>query len=202
MVIIVNQRTISDISDFIFVSDVPQASDIILVPGTSQSAITEKASQLFLAGFSKYVLPSGMYSSKVGKFAADKIDNKRYAGDFSTDFEYCKFVLMENSVPENAIICEDKSTNTMENAEYSAAVLKDLGMVVRKAILCCQAFHARRAFMSYSLFFPNTEIFVVPTDTQGITKKDWFLQENSYRRVLSELYKCGTYFLDYDICNP
>ncbi len=192
-----NQRAIRDISDFIFMSDTPQESDIILIPGTSQSAVTEKAAQLYCAGYAKYLLPSGMYSSKRGKFAAELIDNLRYKGEYATDFEYCKHILMENDVPENAIIREDRSTNTSENAEYSAKVLMKLGIKVKKAILCCQSFHARRAFMSFSRFFPDSEILVVPTDTQGITKEDWFLHEKSYRRVMSELYKCGMYFLEF-----
>lgn len=192
-----NPRIIQDISNFIFINDIPQKSDIIFVPGTSKSAITERAAQLYCLGYAKYVLPSGKYSSNIGRFASEKIDNPQYAGEFTTDFEYCKYILMKNSVPESAIICEDRATNSMENAEFSAIVLKELGIKVDKAILCCQSFHARRAFMSYSNHFPDTKILVVPTDTQGITKEEWFLHENSYRKVMSELSKCGKYFMDY-----
>jgi len=192
-----NQRAISDISDFIFMSDAPRESDVIFIPGTSQSAVSEKAAELYRAGYGKYVLPAGLYSGKRGKFASEKIDNPRYAGEYATDFEYCRHILTENGVPENAILREDRSTNIGENAEFSAAVLKELGIRVERAILCCQAFHARRAFMSYGRFFPDTELLVVPTDTQGIRKEDWFLHEKSYRRVMSELYKCGAYFLEY-----
>ena len=138
-----------------------------------------------------------MYSSNLGRFARENIDNPRYAGEYSTDFEYCKYILIENGVPECAIICEEHSTNTMENAEFSASVLKELGLDVKKAILCCQSFHARRAFMSYSCYFPNTEFLVVPTDTQGITQTNWYLSENSYRKVMNELSKCGKYFLNF-----
>jgi uncharacterized SAM-binding protein YcdF (DUF218 family) len=193
----VNQRAIRDISDFIFMNDAPQKSDILFIPGTSQSAVTEKAAGLYCAGYAKYVLPSGMYSGKRGKFAAEKIDDPRYAGDYATDFAYCRHILMVNGVPEAAILREDRSTNTMENAAYSAAVLKELGIKIERAILCCQAFHARRAFMSYARHFPDTEILVVPTDTQGIRREDWFLHEKSYQRVMSEVRKCGEYFLEY-----
>ena len=192
-----NQRAIRDISEFIFMKDAPQKSDIILIPGTSQSAVTETAARLYCAGYVTYVLPSGMYSGKRGKFASEKIDNPRYAGEYATDFAYCKHILMENGVPETAILREDRSTHTGENAEFSAAVLKELGIMVKRAILCCQAFHARRAFMSYAKFFPDTEILVVPTETQGIAREDWFLHERSYRRVMSEVYKCGEYFLEF-----
>ena len=192
-----NQRLIRDITDFIFMNDAPQKSDMIFIPGTSQSAISEKAAQLYCAGYAEYVLPTGMYSGKRGKFAAEKIDNPRYAGDYATDFAYCQHILMENGVPEEAIIREDRFTNTGENAEFSAIVLKELGIEVKKAILCCQAFHARRAFMTYAKYFPDTEILVVPAETQGIRKADWFLEEKSYRRVMSEVYKCGEYFLEF-----
>ncbi len=192
-----NTRAIRDVSDFIFMHDTPGESDIIFIPGTSQSGVTEKAAELYREGYARFVLPAGLYSGKRGAFAAEKIDNPRYAGEYPTDFAYCKHILMENGVPEEAILREDRSTNTGENAEFSALVLKELEIPVKRAILCCQSFHARRAFMSYVRFFPETEILVVPTDTQGITKENWFLQENSYRRVMSEVYKCGAYFLDY-----
>ncbi len=192
-----NPRAIRDITEFIFMKDVPQKSDIIFIPGTSQSAISETAARLYCAGYAGYVLPSGMYSPKRGKFAAEKIDNPRYAGEYDTDWAYCKHILLANGVPESAILREDHSTHTGENAEFSAMVLKELGIKVERAILCCQAFHARRAFMTYAKFFPDTEILVVPTETQGIRREDWYLQEKSYRRVMSEVYKCGEYFLEY-----
>ena len=192
-----NQRAIRDITDFIFMEDTPQKSDIIFIPGTSQSAVSEKAAQLYCAGYAGYVIPSGMYSGKRGAFASEKIDKARYAGEYATDWAYCRHILLANGVPESAILREDRSTHTGENAEFSAIVLKEAGIKAEKAILCCQAFHARRAFMTYAKYFPDTEILVVPTETQGIRKEDWFNQEKSYRRVMSEVYKCGEYFLEY-----
>ena len=50
-----NQRAIRDITDFIFMKDVPQKSDIIFIPGTSQSAVTETAARLYCAGYAGYV---------------------------------------------------------------------------------------------------------------------------------------------------
>ncbi|MBR5702569.1 MAG: YdcF family protein [Oscillospiraceae bacterium] len=193
----VNQRAIKDITDFIFMNDPPQKSDVIFIPGTSQSAISEKAAELYRAGFAEYVMPAGLYSGKRGRFAHEKIDNPRYAGEYASDYAYCRHILLENGVPESAVLREERSTNTGENAEFSALVLRDLGISVKRAILCCQSFHARRAFMTYGKHFPDTEILVVPTDTQGIRREDWYLRENSYRRVMSEVYKCGQYFLEY-----
>ena len=143
-----NYRAIKDITDFIFMDDTPEKCDIILIPGTSKSAITEKAAELYCAGYAPYVIPSGRYSSSLGRFAAENIDNPRYVDEYATDFEYCKRILMENGVPESAILREDRATNSMENAMYSAQAVKDAGIEVKRAIICCQAFHARRAFLS------------------------------------------------------
>ena len=192
-----NQRAIRDITDFIFMNDAPQKSDVIFIPGTSQSAVTKKAAELYRAGYARYVLPAGKWSGKRGRFAAEKIDDPRYFGEYTTDYAYCRHILTENGVPESAILREDRSTHTGENAEFSALVLKELGIEVKKAILCCQSFHARRAFMTYTKYFPDTEMLVVPTDTQGISRDNWHLQEKAYHRVMGELMKCGQYFLDY-----
>ncbi len=192
-----NKRAIQDITNFIFINDKPGKSDIILVPGTSKSGIVETAARLYHEGYAPYILPSGLYSSKLGRFAGEKIDNPRYAGDHATDFAYCRHILMENGVPDEAILCEAQATNTMENAAFSAKVLKEAGIVVNRAILCCQSFHARRAFLSYACHFPEAELLVVPTDTQGISRENWFEQETSYRKVLGEVEKCGKYFAEY-----
>lgn len=192
-----NHRFIQDITDFIFMNDTPLKSDIIFIPGTSKSGISEKAAELFRGGYAEFIMPSGRYSPTIGKFARVNIDSPLYDGDFTTDCEYCTHILTVNGVPRDAIIPEDLSTNTMENAAFSARILTERNMEIRRAILCCQAFHARRAFMSYARHFPNADILVVPTDTQGICRDSWHLNEKSYRKVMSEVAKCGRYFLDF-----
>ncbi len=170
-------RVVQDITNFIFMSDAPQKSDVILVPGTSHAEITENAAQLYHQGYAPYILPSGKFSSSLGRFAQEKVTDPRYHGTFSTDFEYCKRILTVCGVPETAILREEQATNTMENAAFSAQVLRTMGLYVKRAILCCQAFHARRAFMSYACHFPGTKLLVVPTETQGITAEGWYRSE-------------------------
>lgn len=190
-------RAIRDITDFIFMKDAPSPCDVILIPGTSQSVITETAARLYREGWAPYVLPSGKYSSRLGHFAREYIDNPLYDGDYASEFEYCKHILLANGVPECAILQENQATNSMENAMYSAAVLKSAGIPVRRAMVCCQAFHARRAFLSYTCHFPGTELSVVPTNTQGISAENWYLSEAGFRKVMAEVAKCGQYFSEY-----
>ena len=58
----------------------------------------------------------------------------------------------------------------------------------------CQAFHARRAFTYYKQQFPDTQILVCPVITRGITRENWFLDEEKTKTVLGELSRCGGQF--------
>lgn len=192
-----HKRLYEDISNFIFMSDKPKKADVVCIPGTSRWETSEKAAELYRAGLVTYIVPSGKYSSNRGRFPNENITKAEYAGDYATEFLYMKNILMLNGVDEEGIIEESEATNTMENAAFTARVLSAKGLEVKSMILSCQSFHARRVFMSYSMHFPETEMIVIPTDTQDISKVSWFLQENSYRRVMKEVEKCGKYFKEF-----
>ena len=87
-----NNRVINDITNYIFVADSPQKSDIIFLPGGIDPAIPEKAAELYKDGFSDYLLPSGGTSVKdmegfYEKCGFKSIDNlKNYGGDIDTIF--------------------------------------------------------------------------------------------------------------------
>ncbi len=57
-----NKRAITDITNFIFVSDIPKKSDIIFLPGSSKWEISERAAELYKMGLARYVMPAGKYS--------------------------------------------------------------------------------------------------------------------------------------------
>ncbi len=189
-----NRRAIEDMTRYIFMEDQPQASDIIFIPGTAKSGTTERAAELYRLGYAPYVMPSGRFSYALGRFAAEKMDNPRYFGEYETEFEYMKHILMENGVPESAILREDRATNTVQNGQFSAEAAAARGLTVKRAIISCKAFHARRAFLSYACFLPEAEWLMVPTKSPGMGRDDWYQSEKGYRLVLQEIEKCGAYF--------
>ena len=87
--------------------------------------------------------------------------------------------------------------HTMENAEFAAALLKEKGITIKRAFLCCKAYHARRALMHFSCHFPGVQFYVVPSGNDGLTAHNWYQTEKGYHQILSEVKKCGTYFQDY-----
>lgn len=189
-------RIIEDITKFIFISNKPQKADIIFVPGGSYPEIAEKAAILWKEKYSPLILPSGKYSIKLEAFTGSMSKADIYNGQYVTEWEFLKDVLIKNGVSENSILKEDKATNTYQNAIYSKEVTDGVEMNIKKAIICCQAFHARRCFMYYQLLYPQTEFFICPTDTQGINSENWYTTDEGINKVLGELARCGYQFVD------
>ena len=185
---------IRDITDFIFVEHAPEKADIIFVPGASIPDHTEHAAKLYKAGYAPYVLPSGRYSITNGKFLGTAAEDGRYAGDFETEWDFMRHILTENGVPEEAILKENQATYTYQNAIFSREVCDKAGITVKKAILACQATHARRALSYYRLCFPQTEFIVCPVATKGISRDTWYRTEAGVDTVLGELARCGSQF--------
>ena len=190
-------NNIDDITNFIFIKDEPEKADIIFIPGSSNWVLAETAARLYKEGKAGKIMPSGMYFYQFGRFMNERVTDERYKGIYRTEAEFLGSVLIKNGVPEKDIIREERATNTYENAIFSRELLKENNLTVKKAIICPQAFHARRAFMTYSHLFPDTEFYVVPSNTQNITADNWFKTERGIQVVLGELKKCGEYFEEY-----
>lgn len=172
------------ISEFIFVETDVGKSDVILIPGASQSQLMERAVELYNRGFAQYILPSGGANYKLTQY--------------ESEWDYLKAIGIKLSVPEKATLKEDKAQNTFENAQFSWNVLQTLNMPIKNVILVCKAYHSRRALLTYKTIFPiNINFYVSPIiDKRGISKENWFLNEDSINIVMNEVTKIGYYFKD------
>ena len=176
------------ITDFIFVNDPLQKADVIFVPGNRNPAAARHAAQLYREGWADLILPSGRFAKTAGCF--DDPTGKGYR----TEWEYLHAVLVEEGVPETAILREDQATFTWENAIFSRQVLERHGTQVRRAILSCQAFHARRSLMYYQEQFPSVSFIVSPVVTRNISADNWFLTPEGTETVLGEMERIGKQF--------
>ena len=176
------------ITRFIFVEDQPCRADVIFLPGGHYTEHALTAASLYHEGLADRILPSGSFSKLTGHY--DGPGDDRY----HSEWEYLHDVLVQEGVPEEAILREDKATFTWENAIFSKRVLQERGIMPVKAILCPQAYHARRALMYYQEQFPETEFYVVPTVTRGISRDNWFLEQEKTDVVLGELVRIGEQF--------
>lgn len=176
-----------DITDFIFVENEPEKADIIFIPGGDQGALAVTAAGLYKEGYAPCVLPSGRFSKPVGHCRIPGYEKR-------TEWDFLHDILAGEGVPEAAILEEKEATYTYENAIYSRRVTDSLGLSIKKAILCPQACHARRALLYYKVCFPETEFLVCPTVTREISRDNWFLDDQKIDVVLGELEKCGSQF--------
>lgn len=180
------------VGDFVFVEDAPEQADVIFVPGASRPEHALRAAELYQAGLAPYVLPSGRFPKEAARFLGVKERFRaEYPGAFESEWDFLKHVLMRAGVPEEAILREDQSTFTWENAILSRRVTDAMGLTVRTAILCCKSFHARRALLYYQAAFPETRFLVCPAALPGYGREDWYLTEKGRAVVLGEVARLG-----------
>jgi uncharacterized SAM-binding protein YcdF (DUF218 family) len=189
-------RSIDDITKFIFLKDRPQKADIIFIPGGSYAEIAEEAARLWHLEYSGVILPSGKYSVKRRYFPGPLSKADKFSAKYNTEWEFLKDVLVQNGVSEEAVLREDKAEYTYENAILSKEITDKLGLDIKRAIICCKSFHARRCLMYYQFVYPQTEFIICPSDVQGIHRDNWFKSEVGVERVMGELMRCGSQFKD------
>ena len=178
-------KFLQDITDFIFLEDEPQKADVIFLPGSEEGELARTAAKLYHQGYAPLIVPSGKYAKWTGKMKVE---------EFETESDHFAKILMEEGVPESAILKEREATYTYQNAINNRKLLDERGLEVKRALLCCQAFHARRSKLYYQVLFPDTEILVCPTITKDITRDNWFKSREKSDRVLGEVERCGNQF--------
>ena len=184
-------RNIKAITDFIFVEDEPQRSDVIMVVGGSHPEAAEAAAELWKQDYAPMIMIGGGVSIKTGRFPGSRSKQDIYNKDYADECEFYTDVLVKNGVPKEVILGENRSSFTKENAIYAKRLADEHGLDIRRAILVCKAFHARRCLLLYQFAFPNTEFYVKTFEGFGINKDNWYLSEYGVKRVLGELKRCG-----------
>jgi len=190
-----DNRIITDISNFIFVSDKPEVSDAIFLPGGSHPEQPEYAAELYHKGYATWLVPSGGVSVKLDKWPGVRSKRDIYNGDYQSDCEFFTDVLRKNGVPASAIIGENKSGHTRDNAFLSRKAVDKKGLEVKTGLIVCKAFHARRCLMLYQMAFPEVRFRVCPVHCYNITRDNWYQSKTGIDRVLGELARCGNQFV-------
>lgn len=187
---------IQDITSFIFLSDEPQPADIIFIPGNGHAGPSELAAQLYREGYASRILPSGRYAIGTEGFCGQKSGAREYVGRFDTEWAFMRHVLLENGVPESAILREDEATYTYQNAIFSRKRTDSESLTIRRAIICCMPVHARRARMYYETLFPEADLLVCPVKDAPVTRDAWMHEPDGIDTVLGEMERCGKQFHD------
>jgi uncharacterized SAM-binding protein YcdF (DUF218 family) len=112
------------------------------------------------------------------------------------DAEGNRLLLMHRGVPSSAIILENKSKNTRENAQFSVALLRAAG--ARRVIVVTTWYHSRRAIKCFQHYAPEITFYSCPS-YYGYARSDWS-RGHLRRRIRVEYLKTLGYWLYYGIC--
>lgn len=179
------------ITDFLFLSNEPQAVDLAFVLGAPNLTNIEPAISLYRAGLTKDIVISGLgppaLSSTHG--IPEALMLKEYA--------------LRCGIPEKNIFTEILSTNTLENFKFSYLLIKEhFGWNNLSSIaICGKPFHMRRALMTARAHWPlHINLLMLPTnhpdDPNAVT---WWQSAAGKAHVFKELNAISLYAMKGDI---
>lgn len=153
-------------------SDNLSKSDVIVVlsGGTDR---TEWGIKLYQDGWAPRLLFVGAAQDKSGPSNAAAMRQEAVAA----------------GIPETAIFTEDKSTNTLENAQFSKVILDQIG--AKKFILVTSPYHQRRVFETFNYVYGNSGIEIInsPSGYSAWNAKAWWEKPASSDVTISEVLK-------------
>ena len=154
----------------------PVKADVLIVLGGGGGSHErpQRAGELFKEGAGQMIICSG-------------------AGDCDANAQR----LISMGVPQVLIELEDKSTNTLQNAEFTVAKLR--AHHARSAIIVTSWYHSRRALACFEHFAPEIKFYSRPS-LFGYDSKDW-TKLGIRHFVRSELLKLPGYWVRYGV-NP
>lgn len=103
---------------------------------------------------------------------------------------------IKHGVPEEDILVEDFSLNTLENVLGSIMILNRQFQLhnIERILVVTASFHMRRLLMTLKTYMPKSIEFIPCRADDMSTKEDnWFLSEESRVRVKDESIKVITY---------
>ena len=167
-----------------FLADVPGTAhaDLILAAGSHDLRAAEEAARCWLEGAAPIIVCSGGYGKMTeGRFP--KPEAELFA-------ERC----MALGVPENAILVENRSTNTGENFLFSKALLSRRGIFPKIGIVTCKPYMAKRCWATGMKQWSEVRWFA---RTPALRFEDYPTEEapleSAIQLMVGDLQRCRVY---------
>ena len=179
-------NTTEKITQYIFIEAQPQLADLALVFGTRNPQPVQKAYALFRDGFVPKIVLSGGINEVTHQNEAEEMAKQ----------------LITQGVPADALLLENKSTNSLENVLFSKDLIDaTIGLKnVRTMLAIVKHYHARRALMTLKKHFPkHITILPIPYELYGFSRDNWHNTEIGKKKVMEEWKKIPMYVQKGDI---
>ncbi|MBB3840093.1 uncharacterized SAM-binding protein YcdF (DUF218 family) [Runella defluvii] len=134
--------------DYHHVNQHLQKSDCILVLGSHDLRVAERGAELYLQGWAPLLIMSGGLG--------------RLTQEMWSEPEADKFakIALEMGVPAEAILIENKSTNTGENILFTQQLLQKENLAPERFIVVQKPYMERRSFATFKKHWPEKELIV------------------------------------------
>ncbi len=141
---------VKDLWDYLYLEHPLAHADGIIGFGSHDQTIASRTAELYKAGWAPWVLFTG-YLGKGTLGIFEKPEAELYAE-----------IAMKEGVPPEAILVENKATNTGENIQFAKALLESRGMAPKKIIVVHKPYMTRRVWAALQKQWPEVEVIVAP----------------------------------------
>jgi len=168
-----HEKEVARITRSLDIQAVPEHADVAFVFGSMSNTPAQIAARLYQDGVVDHIVLTGGINRESGKLEAE---NRLR-------------VLSAEGIPDQKIIFESKSTNTMENVCFAREVMAeklDLARI-KSVVAVAKWYHSRRAVMTLKRFLPpGIRYFTVTYELPNIRRDNWWLNDIGRHYVLKE----------------
>jgi len=156
--------------DYHHVNHTLEKSDCILVLGSHDTRVADRGAELLLQGYA----PVLIFSGGLGNFTQGLWDEPE-ADKFAK-------IAISLGVPEEAILIENKSTNTGENIMFTQQLFREKGLNPKSFIVVQKPYMERRSFATFKKHWPDKILHVT---SPQISFEDYPTAEISLEKVIN-----------------
>jgi uncharacterized SAM-binding protein YcdF (DUF218 family) len=185
-------QLIDEITEIVFGVPSPpvQSCDIIFVFGGSHPGIWQTTAQAYQKGLGKIIIITGGHKPGVRP-------HRTWSDGDTPEAQVIRRELIKLSIPETVIVCEDKSTNTLENVLYAKSVY-DFSKVT-SILAVCKNYGVGRQCRTLKRQLPKIDkIIPYSFDTEAgnspiISRNTWMNYESSKSIIITQVIKIIEY---------
>ncbi len=168
-----------------------EADAIVVLGGGTESPDTPRQMVEVNAAGDRVIYAARLYKEGAAPLVILSGGNLAFSEARSmTPAKEMKAMMITLGLPENALILQEKSQNTAEDAQYTKAILTERGF--KKIILVTSAAHMDRALLMFNS--PDLEIIPAPVD-YAVTEQSWDnLMRPDVKTILLHLAPSSTAF--------
>ena len=143
------------------------------VSGGDTQARTAEAIRLYQNGWARFIVFSGAAADKTGPSNAEAMRRQAVAA----------------GVPDRAILTEELSETTRQNAKKTGQLLRQKNL--DSIILVTSAYHSRRVALEFGQYVPHIAMRSHPVATDKQWSDTWWLTPSGWQLTIEELVKIG-----------